>query len=55
LGDFVKGDHPTTPATKPDNRSPKTAPLKLSNKTRNEMNRKLESLAGLTFLLSGGE
>jgi hypothetical protein len=43
----MKGDRPTTAATKPDNRSPKTAPLKLSNKTRNGLNKKLETAGGV--------
>jgi hypothetical protein len=44
---LMKGDRPTTSATKPDNRSPKTALLKLSNQTRNELNKKLETAGGI--------
>ncbi len=32
---LMKSDRPTAPATKPNNRSQKTAPFKLSNKTEN--------------------
>jgi hypothetical protein len=42
-----EGDHPTISTTKPNNRSQKSAPLKLSNKTRNELNKKLETAGGV--------
>jgi hypothetical protein len=44
---LMKGDRPTTPKTKPNNHSTKTALPKLSNKIRNEVNQKLETAGGV--------
>jgi hypothetical protein len=38
---------PPFPTTKPHNRSPKTTPIKLSNQTRNELNKTLETAGGV--------
>jgi hypothetical protein len=43
----MMGDRPTTPTTILYNRSQKTALLKLSNKTKNELNKKSEPAGGV--------
>jgi hypothetical protein len=47
FGYWMKDDRPTTPKTKPHNSNPKTTPLKISNQTRNELYKKLETAGGV--------